>query len=239
VSSEVCVQGEPRLPVRLGRSGRCSCVIRRLPDGAELGGFPILEAMSFQRLTDDFNEDGTGVAPNSLPLALAVFLVLVVVGGTVDLILDGPTTPWSWHVAFEVALIAISLAFSITLFVGWRRTTTALRATRLSLEVTRRNLTERAAERDAWRARATAAVRQLSVAIDEQFDAWRLTPAERDVALRLLKGDGHKQAAAGLGRAERTVRQQAVEVYRKAGLQGRAELAAFFLHDLGGVVSGE
>lgn len=48
----------------------------------------------------------------------------------------------------------------------------------------------------------------------------------------LLKGFGHKQVAAHLGRSERTVRQQAVDVYRKAGLQGRAELAAFFLQDV-------
>ena len=35
-----------------------------------------------------------------------------------------------------------------------------------------------------------------------------------------------------LGKSDRTVRQQAVEVYRKSGLSGRAELSAFFLEDL-------
>jgi DNA-binding NarL/FixJ family response regulator len=48
----------------------------------------------------------------------------------------------------------------------------------------------------------------------------------------LLKGHGHKQAAALTGRSERTVRQHAVSIYHKAGLSGRAELAAFFLEDL-------
>ena len=32
--------------------------------------------------------------------------------------------------------------------------------------------------------------------------------------------------------SERTVRQRAKDVYRKAGLSGRAELSAFFLEDL-------
>ena len=32
--------------------------------------------------------------------------------------------------------------------------------------------------------------------------------------------------------SERTVRQQSLAVYRKAGLTGRAELSAFFLEDL-------
>jgi DNA-binding NarL/FixJ family response regulator len=47
-----------------------------------------------------------------------------------------------------------------------------------------------------------------------------------------MKGHGHKQIAAASGRSERTVRQHAVAVYQKSGLQGRAELAAFFLEDL-------
>ena len=48
----------------------------------------------------------------------------------------------------------------------------------------------------------------------------------------LLKGYGHKEIAALTGRSERTVRQHAGVVYDKAGLAGRAELAAYFLHDL-------
>jgi hypothetical protein len=48
----------------------------------------------------------------------------------------------------------------------------------------------------------------------------------------LLKGLGHREAAAVLERSERTVRQHAVSVYRKSGLAGRAELSAFFLEDL-------
>lgn len=65
-----------------------------------------------------------------------------------------------------------------------------------------------------------------------EFDAWGLTNAEREVAMLLLKGLGHKQIAAQTNRSERTVRQHAVVVYNKAGLSSRAELAAFFLQDL-------
>jgi DNA-binding NarL/FixJ family response regulator len=48
----------------------------------------------------------------------------------------------------------------------------------------------------------------------------------------LLKGHSHKQIAALSSKSERTVRQQAVAVYRKSQLGGRAELAAFFLDGL-------
>ena len=100
------------------------------------------------------------------------------------------------------------------------------------MEESQRLVAQRQAERDAWRHSAESALAGFSEAINRQFDAWHLTRAERDVALLILKGAGHKQAAAHLERSERTVRQHAVEVYRKAGLQGRAELSAFFLQDL-------
>lgn len=163
---------------------------------------------------------------------MAGFLLLVVVGGVVDLMLDAPDTIWSFHVLFELGLVVFSLAFAVVLFRGWRTSAAALSRTRVSLEESQLLVAQRQAERDAWRTSAESALAGFSEAINRQFDAWQLTRAERDVALLILKGAGHKQAAAQLQRSERTVRQHAVEVYRKAGLQGRAELSAFFLHDL-------
>ena len=72
----------------------------------------------------------------------------------------------------------------------------------------------------------------LGAAMDRQFDKWGLTPAERDIALLQLKGLRHKQIAELRETSERTVRQQALAIYRKAGLSGRTDLAAFFLEDL-------
>jgi DNA-binding CsgD family transcriptional regulator len=173
-------------------------------------------------VNDPIIEDGDG---GTLRLALAALLGLVVVGGAVDLALDAPTNWRSAHVLFELTMVASSLAFGLYLWRGWRR------ASRSLAEV-RHTLAERHAERDAWRASAQRALDGLGRAIDRQFALWRLTPVEREVALLLLKGYGHKQAAATTGRSERTVRQHAVSVYRKSGLAGRAELAAFFLQDL-------
>jgi DNA-binding NarL/FixJ family response regulator len=47
-----------------------------------------------------------------------------------------------------------------------------------------------------------------------------------------LKGLRHKAIAELRQTSERTVRQQALAVYRKSGLGGRTDLAAFFLEDL-------
>ena len=93
------------------------------------------------------------------------------------------------------------------------------------LEVTR-------AEASRWKSEARDLVRGLAEAIDQQFDRWCLTAAEKEVALLLLKGLSHKEIAAVRSVTEATARQQARAVYKKSGLSGRHDLAAFFLEDL-------
>mgnify|MGYP001819812294 CR=1 FL=1 len=68
--------------------------------------------------------------------------------------------------------------------------------------------------------------------IARQFDDWNLTVAEREIALLLLKGLKLRSIAEARGTSERTVRQQAQAIYRKARLEGRFELAAYFIEDV-------
>lgn len=93
----------------------------------------------------------------------------------------------------------------------------------------RRSLETRREERDAWRASAQRTLEGMGSAVAQQFAAWSLTAAEREVALLLLKGRSHKEIARDTQRSERSVQQHVVAIYQKAGLAGRAELAAFFL----------
>jgi DNA-binding CsgD family transcriptional regulator len=158
-------------------------------------------------------------------LALALAFLAVVAGGITDLILDAPRHWASPHILLELALVSLSLALAVYLWWGWRGTARALREARTAL-------TARSAERDRWQENAGRLLEDLGAAVDRQFGTWDLTPAERDVAMLLLKGLSHKEIAAQTGRSERTVRQHAVALYRKAGLGGRAELAAFFLGNL-------
>jgi DNA-binding CsgD family transcriptional regulator len=83
-----------------------------------------------------------------------------------------------------------------------------------------------------WKREAGDLLAGLGAAIDAQFERWLLSPAERQIALLLLKGLSHKEIAAVRQVAEATVRQQAQGIYRKSGLSNRNDLAAFFLEDL-------
>jgi len=160
-----------------------------------------------------------------LQVILAVALVSIIGGGTADLVMDRPKSWLSFHPVFESLMIAGALVMATTLWLGWWRSARSAAGLRASVE-------RRTAERDRWRTSAQQVLEGLGRAVDAQFTAWQLTPTEREVALLLLRGVGHKQIAALTHRSERTVRQHAGVVYEKAGLAGRAELSAFFLRDL-------
>lgn len=175
------------------------------------------------QFSDD--ETSTGLDGPRFRLLVMILLLVVTIGGAIDLYLDAPVSWLTPHVLYELLLMVLSASGAIYLARGWRRTTVALSSVQGSLLL-------RQQERDQWRASAERALNGMGQAIDAQFEAWHLTPSERDVAMHLLKGHGHKQTAALTGRSERTVRQHAVAVYQKSGLGGRAEVAAFFLEAL-------
>src|SRR5688500_11390401 len=113
---------------------------------------------------------------------LVLALVSIIVGGTMDLLMDQPSTWLSFHVIFEVLMIAGALTMATTLWLGWRNA-------QLNVVRLRRSLRVQQAERDLWRNSAQHALDGLARAIDAQFDRWQLTAAEREIALLLLKGN--------------------------------------------------
>lgn len=62
----------------------------------------------------------------------------------------------------------------------------------------------------------------------KQFDRWKMTQAEIQVGMLMLKGLNHQEIADVRATSERTIREQARAIYRKSGLAGRSELSAFF-----------
>lgn len=127
--------------------------------------------------------------------------------------------------ALTLLLTIASAACGVLLFTRIERQRQDMRAVLSELEAARR-------DGAAWRAAVEHHVEGLKTAIDRQFDDWTMTPAERDVALLILKGFSHKEIASLRSTSERTIRQQAQSVYRKSGLGGKNALSAYFLEDL-------
>jgi len=161
----------------------------------------------------------------SLDRFLTAFLLLLCAATIADLFFDRPKDWASPHVIIEMVVFLASLSALIYLELR-------IRSAQTVIVNASRELEERSEEVAEWKQRAGAFLKGLSEEIHAQFDRWKLTPAEQEVALLLLKGFSHQEIAHLSNRSERTVRQHAGNVYQKSGLGGRAEFSAFFLEDL-------
>lgn len=147
-------------------------------------------------------------------VALSLFLVIQTLGTVFfvgDVIADLRADPLSAHFIFEAIVTAALVLGVIFGTFALRRTIELLRAQDQALAVARG---------------------ALSDVIDGQFQAWALTPAERDVGLLALKGLDVAEIAELRGAAQGTVRAQLTRIYSKAGVSGRAQFAAYFVEDL-------
>ncbi len=68
--------------------------------------------------------------------------------------------------------------------------------------------------------------------IESHFDAWQLTPSERDIAMFLVKGLGIAEIAKMRGSAEGTVKSHLNAIYRKSGTANRGELLSSIIDTL-------
>ncbi len=72
----------------------------------------------------------------------------------------------------------------------------------------------------------------INANMQEAFANWKLTPAESAVSALILKGFSFSEIADFRGTSERTIRDQAASIYRKAKVKNRIELTAYFVEDL-------
>jgi len=153
-------------------------------------------------------QDGGRAAILAVLLALQSLAAVFFVGDVVaDLTFEG----------FDVHLLLESLV-SVALIVGVLSGALLMRRT---IELARR-------DQDALKAARGA----LADLIESRFESWRLTPAERDVALFALKGFDVAGIAEIRGAAPGTVRAQLTRVYAKSQVSSRAELLSLFMDDL-------
>jgi DNA-binding CsgD family transcriptional regulator len=129
------------------------------------------------------------------------------------------------HIGTELVVLLIA-AIAASLLVGLMfREHAAIGQLKSDLVAARQESTH-------WRRQSHELVSGLGVAIQVKFREWRLSEAEAEVGLLLLKGLSLREIAQLRDTSERTVREQARSVYRKAGINGRASLSAYFLEDL-------
>jgi len=156
--------------------------------------------------------------------AFILLLSLIVATNLYDLFIDYSHNASAWHLLEESLVVLASTAAIVWLVVNVRRQ-------KGELEDLKRELRAGADSAAKVAPAVLAARRRLSEVIQEQFSEWQLTAGEQEVALLLLKGLSFKEIAALRNTLEKTVRQQASGIYRKAGVSGRHAFAAWFIED--------
>ena len=158
---------------------------------------------------------------------LVVFvLAVIVVGNLGDVFYDYREGASITHVLMELSIAIVSFALISALTVGiWRqsRSNTRLKAELASIsEASNQTLPPALAN----------ARHELALVLKDQFEIWNLTQTEREVAMLLLKGLSFKEIASVRNTMEKTVRQQASAIYKKANVSGRHAFSAWFIEDL-------
>ncbi|WP_237261658.1 helix-turn-helix transcriptional regulator [Thiomicrorhabdus immobilis] len=162
---------------------------------------------------------------NTIRFSLGVFILLFLVS-SVDILFD-----WSGmgglnaHILVEMFMGVISLvAFAVLLYTSLKQ--------KQSIETIHDDLSQTQQALDSAELKTQKLMGEFSKIIQAQFQEWQLTQSEKEVALLLLKGLSLDEIATVRETKEKTVRQQASNLYKKAGISGRHELVAFFFEDL-------
>jgi DNA-binding NarL/FixJ family response regulator len=157
-------------------------------------------------------------------LLLALLLLLIMLFNLSDIFADISLGVSTAHIIEEVIVVLLTaIGAGYLLFERYQQ--------RQELAELNRQLSSNSQQLKNMSEQMRTARRQYSEAIEAQFDAWQLTQSEQQVALLLLKGLSFKEMALIRQTKEKTIRQQASNIYAKSGVDGRHEFAAWFMED--------
>ena len=174
----------------------------------------------------------TSVQENRIKIITFIILLGTSLFALVDIVLDLQEGVTMNHLIHEGALWAFSMAGAFYQFkiikwqtqemVVFQSKINELGATNNELKIEQLNFQKKISHLSS----------EFLISMDEQFNTWLFSRAEKEIALLLIKGLAMKEIADIRGSSESTVRQQASQIYKKSKLTGRMELSAFFLDDL-------
>lgn len=157
---------------------------------------------------------------------ISLLLYLIFAGVfLVDIILDRQAGVPQIHIIHEFVLFALAMMAAI-----WQSYLLVKRGKLLSS--TLKLYDQALKDHENWKNMSKNSAKEIRGLIDMQLESWTLSASEKDVAILLIKGLTMKEIAQLRGTHEKTVRQQATNIYKKSSLTGRNELSAFFLEDI-------
>ena len=154
-----------------------------------------------------------------------IFMVIIVLLGTADLVLDQLNTGKTFHSFIEITFIIFAVVSSSWMWHVYKKNNKLL-------QNSENRVMELTAQRQEYLQKHENLIRGMKEAITNQLKTWGLSAAEIEITLLLMRGYSHKQIAGQLEKSEKTVRNQSLAVYKKTGMTGRNDLTAFFIEDI-------
>lgn len=157
--------------------------------------------------------------------ALVLIFAIVVIASGADLVADLSHGADAEHIIKEVIVVSLSSLAIAWLMWGLHRQRLEIRSLRQELEAASR-------PENPPKTYVLEARQKLGTVVARQFSEWLLTASEIEVGWLLLKGLSLKEIATVRSTQEKTVRQQASSIYKKAGVSGRHAFSAWFIEDI-------
>jgi DNA-binding CsgD family transcriptional regulator len=157
-------------------------------------------------------------------ILIFIFAVVVIASGA-DLVADLSHGADTEHIVKETIVVSIS-CFAIA-WLLW-----GLHQQRLEIRSLQHALETASSPHKAPKKYVLEARKKLGNVVTQQFSEWALTGSETEVGWLLLKGLSLKEIAMVRNTQEKTVRQQASSIYKKAGINGRHAFSAWFIEDI-------
>jgi DNA-binding CsgD family transcriptional regulator len=155
---------------------------------------------------------------------ILVFAIVVIASGA-DLVADLSHGADTEHMVKEAFIVGLSMLAIAWLMWGQHRQRLEIRSLQQELEAA--NNSQLQPKKYVLEAR-----KKLGNVVSQQFSEWLLTGSETEVGWLLLKGLSLKEIALLRNTQEKTVRQQASSIYKKAGVSGRHAFSAWFIEDI-------
>lgn len=156
---------------------------------------------------------------------IMLFLLLIVIASGADLMADVSQGSDAGHVLQEAAVMVIALLGFSWMLISLIRSQDEIKQLYAELGSIK-EMPQPSSQK------MIDARRQLAEVIGMQFEEWKLSKSEQEIGHLLLKGFSLKEISTLRGTAEKTIRQQASAIYKKAGVAGRHVFSAWFMEDL-------
>lgn len=161
----------------------------------------------------------------SKEIVLILVFAIVVVASGADLVADLSHGADAEHMIKEAIIVCLCMLAIAWLLRDLHQQRLEIRSLRQELDTANRSQAHP-------KKYVLEARKKLGNVVTQQFSEWQLTGSETEVGWLLLKGLSLKEIAMLRNTQEKTVRQQASSIYKKAGVSGRHAFSAWFIEDI-------